>query len=187
MISRFEAMAGLLAKLGASRQGFSHQNTLLRISGHSFLQAPRVLQTEMFGNACLFVVAEQPEQLPAIAASMEGNLTGTLFSHSASEDDVLYDQVAPVLRRRVGRLLNDKMPPGVAVVPSMNHGGPYPATGHPGLTAVGLPASMLRFAALHCYDNLRQRRLPPVLRDRNPTGQVWRSIDGAWTQGDLVG
>ena len=133
------------------------------------------------------MVAEQPEQLPAIAASMEGNLTGTLFSHSASEDDVLYDQVAPVLRRRVGRLLNDKMPPGVAVVPSMNHGGPYPATGHPGLTAVGLPASMLRFAALHCYDNLRQRRLPPVLRDRNPTGQVWRSIDGAWTQGDLVG
>ena len=31
---------------------------------------------------------------------------------------------------------NDKMPTGVAVSPAMNHGGPYPATSHPGFTAV---------------------------------------------------
>jgi hypothetical protein len=64
-----------------------------------------------------------------------------------------------------GRLLTDKMPTGFAVSPAMNHGGPYPATGHPGFTPVGIPASLRRFAALQCYDNVRPNRLPPPLRD----------------------
>jgi NADP-dependent aldehyde dehydrogenase len=67
----------------------------------------------------------------------------------------------------------------------MNHGGPYPATGHPGFTAVGMPASLRRFAMLACYDNVRKNRLPAVLGDANPTGRTWRLVDGAWTQADL--
>ena len=86
------------------------------------------------------------------------------------------------MRTKAGRLLNDKMPTGLAVVPSMVHGGPFPATGHPGFTSVGFPTSMLRFTALHCYDNIQQDRLPPELRDENPTGKMWRLIDGEWTQ-----
>jgi len=82
-------------------------------------------------------------------------------------------------------LLNDKMPTGVAVSPAMNHGGPYPATGHPGFTAVGFPAAMLRFAALHCYDNVRPERLPVELRNANPTGTMWRFVDGQWTTRSL--
>ena len=77
------------------------------------------------------------------------------------------------------------MPTGLVVSPAMNHGGPFPATGHPGFTAVGIPAGLLRFAALHSYDNVREPRLPPELRDKNPTGRMWRRIDGAWTQGDV--
>ncbi|MEZ4610439.1 MAG: hypothetical protein R2838_09395 [Caldilineaceae bacterium] len=61
------------------------------------------------------------------------------------------------------------MPTGVAVVPSHEPRGPYPATGHPGFTAVGIPASMLRFGALYCYDNVRPHRLPPELQDKNPS------------------
>jgi NADP-dependent aldehyde dehydrogenase len=76
------------------------------------------------------------------------------------------------------------MPTGVAVSPAMNHGGPYPATGHPGFTAVGIPASLRRFGMLACYDNVRGDRLPPLLRDNNPSG-AWRLIDGAWTQADV--
>jgi NADP-dependent aldehyde dehydrogenase len=120
-----------------------------------------------------------------VIAHLEGNLTGTLYSHSQGRDDALYHQIEPALRQKVGRLLNDKMPTGVAVSPAMNHGGPYPATGHPGFTAVGIPAAMLRFAALHCYDNVRPHRLPPELQDKNPTGQTWRFIDGEWTQRSL--
>jgi NADP-dependent aldehyde dehydrogenase len=82
-------------------------------------------------------------------------------------------------------LLNDKMPTGVAVSPAMNHGGPFPATGHPGFTAVGIPAGIRRFTALHSYDNVRQHRLPVELRDKNPTGRLWRVIDGEWTTRDV--
>jgi NADP-dependent aldehyde dehydrogenase len=79
-------------------------------------------------------------------------------------------------------LLNDKMPTGVAVSPAMNHGGPFPATGHPGFTAVGIPASLRRFGMLCCYDNVREHRLPAALRNKNPNGRMWRLIDGTMTQ-----
>ena len=39
--------------------------------------------------------------------------------------------------------------------------------------------------ALHCYDAVRLHRLPPELANRNPTGTMWRLIDGAWTQKDV--
>ena len=76
-----------------------------------------------------------------------------------------YNEIAPLLREKVGRLLNDKMPTGVAVSPAMNHGGPYPATSHPGTTSVGIPTSIHRFAKLDCYDAVRPERLPAILKD----------------------
>jgi alpha-ketoglutaric semialdehyde dehydrogenase len=165
--------------------GFSHQNTLLRVSGRRFLERAEALQTEAFGNESLIVVAENESELIAVTKALEGNLTGCIYSATDGSDDSLYDRIAPILRNKVGRLLNDKMPTGVAVVPSMNHGGPFPATGHPGFTAVGIPASLRRFAALHCYDGVRPHRLPPALKDKNPTGKLWRLIDGPWSQGDV--
>jgi NADP-dependent aldehyde dehydrogenase len=167
-------------------QGYSHSNTLLSVTGRQFLDRAEPLQTEAFGNCSLLVVADDVAQLCQVIDRLEGNLTGCVYSDTGGSDDVAYDQVAPHLRQRVGRLLNDKMPTGVAVSPAMNHGGPYPATGHPGFTAVGIPASLRRFAALHCYDNLRPHRLPPVLQDKNPGGATWRLIDGRWTQADVV-
>lgn len=161
--------------------GFCVQNTLLKVSGTEFLDAPEQLQTEAFGNSSLLVIADSVEQICQIVRKFEGNLTGCIYSHREGADDALYDQIAPLLRRKVGRLLNDKMPTGVAVSPAMNHGGPFPATGHPGFTSVGIPASIKRFAMLQCYDNVRPHRLPPVLQDRNPIDNCWRSIDGKWT------
>ncbi len=172
-------------KLGGG-EGFSYDNTLLRVSGKRFLANPEGLQREAFGNVSLLVMVEDDSQLLEVLRCLEGNLTGTIYS-GAREDESLYRQVEPILRRKVGRLLNDRMPTGVAVSPAMNHGGPYPATGHPGFTAVGLPASIRRFAMMECYDNVREHRLPPELRDKNPGGKLWRLIDGGWTQDDCVG
>ena len=170
----------------ADTPGYAFENTLLRVSGDAFVDHAEALQTEAFGTVTLLVVARDRAQLVAIASSLEGNLTGGIYSHSQGQDDDAYNDLEPVLRQKVGRLLNDKMPTGVAVVPAMNHGGPFPATGHPGFTAVGVPASLLRFGALHCYDNVRQQRLPPDLQDANPTGAMWRLIDGNWSQGDVT-
>lgn len=160
--------------------GCRFRNTLLRMSCDDFLGDPERAQTEAFGNGNLCVVARDADRMVEIAAALEGNLTGCIYSHTGDVDDEVYERVAAPLRRRVGRLLNDKMPTGVAVVPSMNHGGPYPATGHPGFTAVGIPASIRRFAMLECYDEVREHRLPEVLRDANPTG-AWRLVAGAWS------
>jgi NADP-dependent aldehyde dehydrogenase len=165
--------------------GFYFQNTLLAIPGDKFLDYPRELQTEAFGPATLLVLAQDAAQMKNIVGSLEGNLTGSLYSHSGDEDDPLYSQIEPILRPRVGRLLNDKMPTGVAVSPAMAHGGPYPATGHPGFTSVGIPRALLRFTAMQCYDNVRPHRLPSELQNQNPTRKMWRYIDGTWTQADI--
>ena len=150
-----------------------------------FLEVPCQFQEEAFGNESLIVVANDVEQASQIMSHLEGNLTGCIYSAEDGSDDAAYDQIAPLMRTKVGRLLNDKMPTGVAVASSMNHGGPYPATGHPGFTAVGIPASLVRFASLHCYDNVRPQRLPIGLQDANPTGETWRLVDGKWSTADL--
>ncbi len=167
--------------------GFRFANTLLLVSGKKFLASPEQLQTEAFGNASLVVVARDENEVRKIIEHLEGNLTGCVYSDTRGSDDARYGQLAPILRSRVGRLLNDKMPTGVAVSSAMNHGGPFPATGHPGFTAVGIPASLRRFAALHCYDNVRPQRLPAALQNKNPNGKMWRLIDGNWSQADIAG
>ena len=139
-------------------------NTLLQVSGDDFLKHPDELQTEAFGPVSLLVMSRDTKQTIAILNHLEGNLTGTVYSDTTGKDDEEYNTIEPHLRFRVGRLLNDKMPTGVAVSPAMNHGGPYPATGHPGFTAVGIPTSVERFVVLQCYDNVRPERLPAALR-----------------------
>ena len=190
LAANLKKLAGSGAKVLAGNtpeggRGYSFANTLLSISGGTFLEDPELWQTEAFGNATLFVVAKNAEQAAAIVDALEGNLTGSIYSQPG-DDDALYRELAPRLRRKVGRLLNDKMPTGVAVSPAMNHGGPYPATGHPGFTAVGIPAALRRFTALECYDNVQGDRLPPALRNKNPTGTMWRLVDGTWTQADVT-
>jgi NADP-dependent aldehyde dehydrogenase len=183
-VQKLRAAGAELLAGGSPLAGPGHRfaNTLLRVSGEKFLAEPEELQTEAFGNASLLVVTRDAAEASAIINHLEGNLTGAIYSDTAGADDSLYTQLAPSLRARVGRLMNDKMPTGVAVTPAMNHGGPYPATGHPGFTAVGIPASLRRFAMLQCFDNVRPHRLPPALRNGNPTGKMWRLIDGQWTQ-----
>jgi len=168
------------AKSGA---GCRFQNTLLQVSGEDFMAAGSSLQMEAFGNSTMLVTMNDVAQLCSAIESLEGNLTGCIYSSASGGDDELYVPVAEALCFKVGRLLNDKMPTGVALSPAMNHGGPYPSTGHPGFTAVGIPASLSRFAALHCYDNVRAGRLPAALRDEAPNPSMWRCVDGTYKQG----
>jgi len=165
--------------------GFSCQNTLLKVDGASFLENPEALQAEAFGNGSLFVIAADTAQAEQIAESLEGNLTGCIYSATNGSDDTIYDQIAPALRTKVGRLLDDKMPTGVAVSSAMNHGGPFPATGHPAFTAVGMPQSIYRFSMLQSYDGIRSHRLPASLCDNTPNETCWRYVDGSWRQGSL--
>jgi 2,5-dioxopentanoate dehydrogenase len=167
----------------APGEGYRYANTLLRATAAQFLAAPHDLQREIFGNATLAVVVSTQEELQSILHLLEGNLTGSIYSAKSGADDASYNTIAPLLREKVGRLLNDKMPTGVAVSPAMNHGGPYPSTSHPGSTSVGVPASITRFAKLECYDAVRPERLPAILKDTITNPSTWRSINGTWIKG----
>lgn len=159
---------------------FSMPNVLLEVDGDAFLQQPDKFQREAFGNAALIVRVADERQLAQICGTIEGSLTACVYSDKNGADDATYDAIEPLLRRRCGRLLNDKMPTGVAVSPAMNHGGPYPSTGHPGFTAVGIPTSIVRFTTLDCYDAVRPHRLPKWLADKPGIDGLWRLVDGEW-------
>lgn len=154
----------LVGGAGAESSGCAFQNTLLRSDAATFLAAPEILQTEAFGNCTYIVVCQAMDEAEQVLGSLEGNLTGCIYSATDGSEDDAYNRLAATLTPRVGRLLNDKMPTGVAVSPAMNHGGPFPSTGHPHFTAVGLPAACRRFTRLMCYDNVRLHRLPEILR-----------------------
>ncbi len=160
-------------------------NTVMKINGKQFLAAPHVFQTEAFGNAVLIVICSNISELAQVIEQLEGNLTGAIYSDTQGSDEADYALIAASLTQRVGRVLNDKMPTGVAVSPAMNHGGPFPATGHPGFTAVGIPACLIRFAKLTCFDNVRESRIPAVLCNNNPS-RAWRLVDGKWTDGEIA-
>lgn len=180
--------AGATLLCGGSRvegAAFRFQNTALRVNDATFMKNPGTFQTEMFGNACLFVICSSTSSLMNALKTLEGNLCGSLYLASTQTASPEARGISQILREKAGRLLNDKMPTGVAVTGAMNHGGPYPATGHPQFTAVGFPGAIRRFTRLACYDNVRHDLLPTVLRNENPT-RAWRLVDGQWTR-DAIG
>lgn len=141
--------------------GFRFENTLFKVSGDQFLKNAEALQTEGFGPMSLGVVAKDAAQVREIAAAVEGSLTGAVYGNSEEPE---MSVLTTILRRNVGRVIHNKMPTGVAVSHAMNHGGPFPATGHPGFTAVGMPGSIRRFAKLDCYDNVDTKFWPECLK-----------------------
>ena len=66
------------------------------------------------------------------------------------------------------------------MVPSMVHGGPFPATSDPRTTSVGSLA-IDRFLRPVCYQNLAEGLLPAELRDGARGDGAPRMIDGTLT------
>ena len=131
----------------------------------------------------LFVVAASPDELTTALQSLHGNLTATIHAEANELDEA--KPYLDLLREKVGRILWNGFPTGVEVVFAQMHGGPYPATSHSGFTAVGMPAAIRRFAALHSYDQVPSRLLPEDLRDANPRG-FQRLVDGVWTTANVT-
>jgi NADP-dependent aldehyde dehydrogenase len=143
--------------------GFRYPPTLLLSNGSTFLEMPDSMQRELFGPAAMVVACRDEDQLCSALRSLGGQLTACIWTTGDSGCEGLFERVRSILRPICGRLLENKMPTGVAVVESMVHGGPFPATSHPGFTSVGIPASMRRFAALRCYDGVPSSHLPAPL------------------------
>jgi NADP-dependent aldehyde dehydrogenase len=139
------------------------------------------LGEELFGPSTLVVRCGSPADLNAVARGLEGHLTATV--HGTSEDVVQYAGLLSILEKKVGRLILNGFPTGVEVCPSMQHGGPYPATTDSRTTSVGTDA-ILRFARPLAYQNFPGASLPLELRNENPLG-IWRLIDGRLSKDSL--
>ncbi len=109
------------------------------------------LGEEVFGPLGLIVLADDFEQMCAVAGSMQGQLTCTL--HMDDPDLTKAQTLMPILERKAGRILVNGFPTGVEVSDTMVHGGPYPASTNFGATSVGT-LSIRRFLRPVCYQNM---------------------------------
>ena len=150
---------------------------LVATTGDEFLAA-RELHDEVFGASSVIVRAASPSQLVDIARAMEGQLSASV--HATESDHEFAVDLLPVLERLAGRILFNGWPTGVEVVPSMVHGGPYPATSDSRTTSVGTLA-MDRFLRPVAYQDVPDALLPDAVRESN-AGGLLRMVDGAYTR-----
>ncbi|MBX3276643.1 MAG: aldehyde dehydrogenase (NADP(+)) [Acidobacteria bacterium] len=139
------------------------------------------LNEEIFGPATMVVACASGEEMERVAESLEGHLTATV--HGNDEDLRNYSRLIERLAEKAGRLIFNGYPTGVEVCPSMQHGGPYPATTDSRTSSVG-SAAIERFARPVCYQNFPDHALPVELRDANTCG-IWRLVDGELTKDDV--
>ncbi len=181
-----EGLVAAGAKLLAGEAGpagpASHRPTLLEVAGADLVARPADFVVEAFGNATLLVRCGSLEQLAAAVACAHGSLGASLYSAAGDRDDEAVAAIAPLLIARAGRIVENRMPTGLAVTPPMQHGGPWPSAGPPFFSAVGFPWSILRFSRRICFDGWADRRLPEIVRDAPPAGNPWRYIDRAWVR-----
>ncbi len=155
---------------GGTNQGLP---TIASVDASTFIQNP-ALHEEVFGPFSLVVKCQNNAELEAVAASLKGQLTGTLMGETGELNT--YSQLIAILQKKVGRLIFNGVPTGVEVCHSMHHGGPYPATTDGRFTSVGT-AAIKRFARPLCLQNFPNDQLPDALKTANPLG-IWRTVDG---------
>lgn len=142
------------------------RQTVTTVSGDTFLNNP-TLHHEVFGPYSMVVVCKDVKQLEEIISKLEGQLTGTVIADDSEIKN--YPEIVSALQSRVGRLIFNGVPTGVEVCPSMNHGGPYPASSDSRFTAVGIH-SIKRWIRPFSYQDWPNELLPDALKNNNPLG-----------------
>jgi alpha-ketoglutaric semialdehyde dehydrogenase len=150
------------------------QPSLATVDAQTFARRPE-LHHEVFGPASLLVEAATAEELLAVARSLEGQLTATVYA--TDEELAANADLIGVLTQRVGRVIANGVPTGVAVNHAIHHGGPYPASTDVRSSSVGTTA-IERFVRPVCYQDFPDGALPQLLRDANPLGAL-RLVNGS--------
>lgn len=128
-----------------------HANAHLFITDlNSLFETPMLLE-EVFGPMALIAIYDNVNQLEQLVDSLGGQLTATIYGTEADMKNTV--ALHEALQYKVGRIIENQVPTGVEVCPSMNHGGPYPSSTDVRTTSVGLNA-MLRFLRPICRQRL---------------------------------
>ncbi|RYE70857.1 MAG: aldehyde dehydrogenase (NADP(+)), partial [Hyphomicrobiales bacterium] len=148
------------------------QAALFTMTGKDFIADPSHAE-EVFGAASLLVRCADLDEMAAVTALLEGQLTATL--HLDDGDTDLAKKLLPTLERLAGRILANGWPTGVEVTDAQVHGGPFPSTSDGRSTSVGALA-IDRFLRPVAYQDLPAALLPVDLQD-GTTG-IPRRVDG---------
>ena len=140
-----------------------------------------LLQEEIFGPATLLIECENEAEVLKTIESLPGQLTATV--HLTPDEEESSRAFLEAFTEKAGRVLLNGYPTGVEVCPSMQHGGPYPATTDSRFTSVGT-AAILRFARPVCFQNFAEKLLPAELQNANKL-RIWRQINGRLTKDDV--
>ncbi|MFI1773489.1 aldehyde dehydrogenase (NADP(+)) [Thalassobellus citreus] len=130
------------------------------VSGANFLANPKTHQ-EVFGPFSLVVRCKDEAELIEVISGLEGQLTGTILAEEEDYDNL--SDIVDALENRVGRIIFNGVPTGVEVTPSMQHGGPYPASTDSRFTAVGTN-SIKRWVRPVSYQSFPIELLPDSLK-----------------------
>ncbi len=150
---------------------------LASIPAKEFLANPS-MQEEVFGPFSLIVECDSEDEMQAVAKILKGQLSAVIMG--TPQDLQNGQELSNILQSKVGRLVYNGMPTGVAVNHAMQHGGPYPATTDSRFTSVGTGA-IKRFVRPVVFQNAPDDLLPPALQKDNPLG-IWRMTNGAWSR-----
>lgn len=152
------------------------QQKVLTVNGANFLKNSK-LHNEVFGPFSVVVRCADAEELEKVLEQMEGQLTGTILG--SPEEVHKYAKIVDALQSRVGRIIFNGVPTGVEVCPSMQHGGPFPASTDSRFTSVGTSA-IKRWVRPVSFQNWPAASLPEALKDDNPLN-ISRILDGKHT------
>ena len=139
------------------------------------------LLEEVFGPFSLVVICSNNTELTAISEALPGQLTATILGTSSELKD--NRQLVAAVQQKVGRLLFEGVPTGVSVTPSMNHGGPFPASTDSRFTSVGT-SSIERWLRPICLQDCPHELLPDALKNENPLN-IFRTLNNQLTQSSL--
>ena len=150
---------------------------LSSVSGKSFINNFNFSE-EIFGPSSLIVRCDNQKEVDEVLNTLAGQLTGSVIGNDSELS--LYESSIKIMKKKVGRIIFNGVPTGVEVCPSMQHGGPYPASSDSRFTSVGT-AAIKRFVRPISYQSWPNDKLPYELQDGNPLN-IWRLVDGKLTQ-----
>lgn len=160
---------------GSNESAHAVTPTVLSAAGIDVLAdgANSPILEECFGPTTVLVTYDSSDELLALLRLVPPGLTGTVHGEP---DDPVAESALRALTRRVGRVVWNGFPTGVAPTWAMHHGGGYPASTVASATSVGSEA-ITRFLSAVAFQEVPDALLPLELQEANPLGIV-RRLDG---------
>jgi NADP-dependent aldehyde dehydrogenase len=166
-VERLVAGGATVLSTGAEAgKGWAATATVLSVPAAALTTGSPLL-AEVFGPVALVVEYADAAELHTVIGQLPGALAAGV--HATDDEDVA--ALVAALSAKVGRVVFNGWPTGVATTWAQQHGGPWPSATSVGAAALG------RFLRPVAYQGPPDAALPPPLQAANPWG-VPRRVDG---------